>query len=98
MPRASSVNRAFSGFAIEKHTGAVISGPDIISRGFVFEDASQELLAEVKALVTDTLRTMIPEAKGDWALVSAKVRSVLKKFINKRMERRPMILPIITEI
>ncbi len=84
--------------AIEKQTGAVISGPDIVSRGFVFEDASQELLAEVKDLVSDTLLTMIPEAKGDWSLVSAKVRSVLKKFINKRMERRPMILPIITEI
>ena len=84
--------------AIEKQTGAVISGPDIVSRGFVFEDASQELLAEVKDLVSDTLRTMIPEARGDWALVSAKVRSALKKFIYKRMERRPMILPIIMEI
>ena len=84
--------------AIEKHTGRVVSGPDIVSRGFVFEDASQELLAEVKDLVTDTLRIMIPEAKGDWTIVSARVRSALKKFINKRMERRPMILPVIMEI
>ncbi len=84
--------------AIEKPTGKVVSGPDIVSRGFVFEDASQELLAEVKDLVTGHAPLMIPEAKGDWSLVSAKVRSVLKKFINKRMERRPMILPIIMEI
>ena len=84
--------------AIEKHTGAVVSGPDIISRGFVFEDASQELLAEVKDLVMDTLLIMIPEAKGDWSLVSARVRSALKKFINKRLERRPMILPVIMEV
>jgi hypothetical protein len=63
----------------------------------VFEDASQELLAEVKDVVMDTLLLMIPEAKGDWSLVSARVRSALKKFINKRMERRPMILPIIME-
>jgi ribonuclease J len=84
--------------AIEKHTGAVVSGPDIISRGFLFEDASQELLAEVKDLVTDTLRVMIPEAKGDWSLVAARVRSALKKFINKRLERRPMILPVIMEV
>jgi ribonuclease J len=83
---------------IEKATGKVVSGPDIVSRGFVFEDASQELLAEVKDVVLDTLTLMIPEAKGDWALVSAKVRAALKKFINKRMERRPMILPIIMEI
>ncbi len=83
---------------IEKTSGKVVSGPDIVSRGFVFEDASQELLAEVKDVVMDTLTLMIPEAKGDWALVSAKVRASLKKFINKRLERRPMILPLIMEI
>jgi ribonuclease J len=83
---------------IEKTSGKVVSGPDIVSRGFVFEDASQELLAEVKDVVMDTLLLMIPEAKGDWSLVSARVRTALKKFINKRMERRPMILPIIMEI
>ncbi len=83
---------------IETTTGRVVSGPDIVSRGFVFEDASQELLAEVKDVVLDTLTLMVPEAKGDWSLVSARVRSSLKKFIYKRMERRPMILPIIMEI
>jgi ribonuclease J len=83
---------------IEKVSGNVVTGPDIVSRGFVFEDASQELLAEVKDVVMDTLTLMIPEVKGDWSLVSARVRSALKKFINKRMERRPMILPIIMEI
>jgi len=84
--------------AIEQHTGAVVSGPDIISRGFVFEDASQELLAEVKQVVLDTLFVMIPEAKGDWSLVSARVRSSLKRFLNKRLDRRPMILPVIMEV
>jgi ribonuclease J len=84
--------------AIEQATGAVVSGPDIISRGFLFEDASQELLAEVRQVVLDTLQVMIPEAKGDWSLVSARVRSALKKFINKRLDRRPMILPVIMEV
>jgi ribonuclease J len=83
---------------IEKSSGRVVSGPDIVSRGFVFEDASQELLAEVRDVVLDTLTLMIPEAKGDWSLVSARVRTSLKKFINKRLERRPMILPVIMEI
>ncbi|MHB8844713.1 MAG: ribonuclease J [Nitrospirota bacterium] len=84
--------------AIEQATGRVVSGPDIVSRGFLFEDASQELLAEVKDIVLDTLQVMIPEAKGDWSLVSARVRSALKKFINKRLDRRPMILPVIMEV
>jgi len=84
--------------AIEQSTGKVVSGPDIISRGFLFEDASQELLAEVKQVVLDTLQVMIPEAKGDWSLVSARVRSAVKKFANKRLDRRPMILPVIMEV
>ncbi len=84
--------------SIEKLTGTVVSGPDIVSRGFLFEDASQELLAEVKDVVTDTLFVMLPEAKGDWSIVSAHVRSALKRFINKRLDRRPMILPIIMEV
>ena len=84
--------------AIEQASGRVVSGPDIVSRGFLFEDASQELLAEVKDVVLDTLLVMIPEAKGDWSLVSARVRSALKKFINKRLDRRPMILPVIMEV
>src|SRR5512139_271240 len=83
---------------IEQATGRVVSGPDIVSRGFLFEDASQELLAEVKDVVLDTLQVMIPEAKGDWSLVSARVRSSLKKFISKRLDRRPMILPVIMEV
>jgi ribonuclease J len=84
--------------AIEQATGRVVSGPDIVSRGFLFEDASQELLAEVKQVVLDTLQVMIPEAKGDWSLVSARVRSAVKKFANKRLDRRPMILPVIMEV
>lgn len=83
---------------IEKATGKVVSGPDIVSRGFIFEDASQDLMAEVRDVVMDTLTLMIPEAKGDWSIVSFRVRTALKKFINKRLERRPMILPIIMEI
>jgi len=83
---------------IEKMTGKVVSGPDIISRGFVFEDASQDLLAEVKDVVLDVITQMPPESKSEWSLVQAKVRSTLKKFIKKRMNRLPMIIPVIIEI
>lgn len=83
---------------IEQHTGKVISGPDIISRGFVFEDASQDLLAEVREVVNQVLLEMGQEIKSEWSVVQADVRSALKKFIYKRMERKPMILPIIMEV
>ncbi|MBI3393205.1 MAG: ribonuclease J [Nitrospirae bacterium] len=84
--------------AIEKQTGRLLSGPDIISRGFVFEDASQELFQEVREVVVGTLDEMGPEAKSEWTMVQARVRNLLKKFILKKMDRKPMILPVIIEI
>ncbi|OGW60597.1 MAG: ribonuclease J [Nitrospirae bacterium RBG_16_64_22] len=84
--------------AIEKQTGRLLSGPDIISRGFVFEDASQELLQEVREVVVGTLDEMGPEAKSEWTMVQARVRNLLKKFLLKKMDRKPMILPVIIEV
>ncbi len=83
---------------LEKLTGKVVSGPDIISRGFIFEDASSELMLEVKDVVDDLLVTMLPETKAEVGLVQNAVRAALKKFIKKRMSRLPMILPIVMEI
>ncbi|TAN40104.1 MAG: ribonuclease J [Nitrospirae bacterium] len=83
---------------IEKLTGAVISGPDIISRGFVFEDASQDIINEAREIVYTTIRQLDSEVIADRALLTAKIRSVLKKYLRNTMERMPMILPIIFEI
>jgi len=83
---------------LEKLTGAIISGPDIISRGFVFEDASQDIINDVKELVSVTLNELDSEMLSDKALVQAKIRSVLKKYLRNTMERKPMIMPIIFEV
>jgi len=83
---------------IAKLTGSIVSGPDIISRGFIFEDASQDVLNEVKELVYLTLSEMTPEIISDKALVQAKVRSVLKKYLRNTMDRKPMIMPLIFEV
>ncbi|MBI5632414.1 MAG: ribonuclease J [Nitrospirae bacterium] len=83
---------------IAKLTGSIVSGPDIISRGFIFEDASQDVLNDVKELVYLTLSEMTPEVITDKALVQAKVRSVLKKYLRNTMDRKPMIMPLIFEV
>ncbi len=83
---------------LEKLTGKVVSGPEIVSRGFIFEDASPELMLEVKDMVDDLLVAMTPETKSEVGLVQNAVRAALKKFIKKRMNRLPMILPIVMEI
>ncbi len=84
--------------AVEKLTGNIISGPDIISRGFIFEDASPEVMNDVRELVMDTLRQMGREMITDSSLLQAKLRSTLKKYLRNTMERRPMIMPIIVEV
>lgn len=84
--------------AIEKLTGNIVSGPDIISRGFIFEDASQEILNYVKELVYITVKDLDSEMIADKSLVQAKIRSVLKKYLRNTMDRMPMIMPIIYEV
>ena len=84
--------------AIEMLTGNIVSGPDIISRGFIFEDASQEILNYVKELVYITVKDLDSELIADKSLVQAKIRSVLKKYLRNTMDRMPMIMPIIYEV
>ncbi len=84
--------------AIEKLTGNIVSGPDIISRGFIFEDASPDVMNDVKELVSETLRQMDKEMITDPSLLQMKLRSTLKKYLRNTMERRPMIMPIIVEV
>ena len=84
--------------AIETLTGNIVSGPDIMSRGFIFEDASQDVMNDVKELVYLTLRELGSEMLADKTLVQAKIRSVLKKYLRNTMERKPMIVPIIYEV
>lgn len=84
--------------AVEKLTGRIVSGPDIISRGFIFEDVSQEIINDVREAVLNTIKEMDKEIASDATLLKAKLRSVLKKYIRNTMERSPMILPIIFEV
>jgi ribonuclease J len=84
--------------AIEKLTGKILSGPDIVSRGFIFEDASAELLGDVKDFISDTVSTLDREILIDASLLQAKIRNSLKRYLRNKMERRPLIMPIITEV
>lgn len=84
--------------AIDQASGEIIYGPDIVSRGFVFEDESQQYLDEAKKVVLDTLALRNAEVLADWSEVKQEVRRVLRRFFNKTIERRPVILPLILEM
>ncbi len=79
-------------------TGALIYGPDIVSRGFVFEDESQEYLETARCVVTSALDELNEEMRCDAEEVNTTVRQALRRFFKKTIERRPVILPVIMEM
>jgi ribonuclease J len=82
---------------LSKQAGAILSGPDIISRGFVYVRESEELLDEASKLVTQILNRCTAEKVNEWSSLKVSVRDGLGKFLYEKTKRRPMILPIIME-
>ncbi len=83
---------------MNKTNGEVVYGPDIVSRGFVFEDESQEYLEQTREVVTAALGEINEEMRCDCEEVNTTVRQALRRFFKKTIERRPVILPVIMEM
>lgn len=83
---------------INRETGAVAAGPDIVSRGFVYVRESEALMDEAKQLVKKTLRTCADRNIREWGNIKSNVRDELGNFIFQKTKRNPMILPIIMEV
>ncbi len=84
--------------AINEKTGELVYGPDIVTRGLVFEDISAPLPENATNIVMDTLGNINPEAKTEQFEVKEEIHRALRRFFNKTLERRPVILPLIIEI
>lgn len=78
--------------------GYLVSGPDIVSRGFVYVKESEELVERARRLVEATLLRQISKRCDDRMQLKSVIRDELSKFIFKETKRRPMILPIIMEL
>ncbi len=76
----------------------IISGPDIVSRGFVYVKESEELMARVKNAATQSLERILDKRIRDWAQVKGLIKDDLAKLIFKETKRKPMILPIIMDL
>jgi ribonuclease J len=79
-------------------SGSVVAGPDIVSRGFAHLPDDDALFEEARKLINTVLEGCSVEEKTDWSLIKQRIRSVLRKFLQKAVDRRPMILPVIIEI
>ncbi len=84
--------------AIDFSSGYVVSGPDIVSRGFVYVRESESLMAAAKAKVTEILSECNNENVYEWGMIKSNIKEALSKFFYEQTKRSPMILPIIMEV
>ena len=82
---------------IHQQSGELVSGPDLISRGFMGAEESEEVLEHAKKVVLETLNGMNRESRTDPAEVKEEVRKALRRFFRKKLERHPVVLPYIIE-
>ncbi len=84
--------------ALDRYVGKLVAGPEIVSRGFLHEEDSDALLNEIKALVCSAVDGFSEEERSDRALMQQRIKAVLKKHLQKTVERRPVILPVIIQV
>jgi ribonuclease J len=84
--------------AINPTSGELESEPEVVTRGFIHEEESSEIIAALKQLVSETVSTAAHEERIDYAVIKEKIRIALKRFIQKATGRRPMIIPVVVEV
>lgn len=84
--------------SIDAATGHVASGPDIVSRGFVYIRESEKLMDEAQKLVYNTLEDCANSGMREWNALKQNIKDELSRFLYRKTKRSPMILPIIMEI
>lgn len=83
---------------LEKYSNQVLSGPDIVSRGFVYVRESENLMDECRYVVNDALDRCLNSKVTDWGKIKMEIKDTLSEYLWKKTKRNPMILPIIMEV
>ena len=84
--------------ALSGEDSSLISGPEIVTRGFIYEKESEDLIEEMKRVIFESLESCRHQRITDWAGIKNKVRTNLTGYLYKTTKRSPMILPVIAEI
>jgi ribonuclease J len=84
--------------ALDRASGDILYGPDLVSRGFLHPEDSEALFDETRQRVTELLEDMGPEEELDFDNVRTSVREVVQKYLRKKTNRRPVVVPVIMEI
>ncbi|CDE43144.1 beta-lactamase domain protein [Clostridium sp. CAG:411] len=83
---------------LEKYSNQVLSGPDLVSRGFVYVRESENLMEEAKEVVNSALEHCLATNVTDWGKIKTEIKDTLSDYLWKKTKRNPMILPIIMEV
>ena len=83
---------------LEKGSGMVMAGPDIVSRGFVYVRESESLIEDCRMVVEEAIQDNTGRGSADWNKLKTAIRDALGEFLWKRTKRSPMILPTISEV
>ena len=83
---------------MDSNTGEIVSGPDVVSRGFVYVRESETLMDDLKKVIRQEVKTFEEDGIRDWATIKSTLKDDLRDYIFQRTKRNPMILPIILEV
>ncbi len=83
---------------INKQTGKILLGPEIISRGFVYVRESEELIDRARDITKEAVENLLENNNVEWSVIKSTIRDALGKHLYEKTKRRPMIMPIIMEL
>ena len=83
---------------LSSEDGSVITGPDIITRGFIYVKESEELMEELREVALEAIDRCARKRTRDWAVIKSAIKNDLSGYLYKQTKRNPMILPVIMEI
>ena len=84
--------------SLSGETGDLVSGPDIITRGFVYVKESESLMEELREVALEALEVCQARSISDWATIKSAMKGEMSRYLYKKTKRNPMILPVIMEV
>ena len=84
--------------AVDKASNMLVSGPEIVSRGFVYVKEADAMMEEARGIAADAIEDCLGKGPADTGKIKSTLKDVLGQYVWKKTERRPMILPIILDV
>jgi len=82
---------------VDVKSGAILTGPEVITRGWIYEEEAEDLLEQCQAVVRDAVKQAFDRGAGDIESLQRQVRRAAGKFVSDQTKRKPMIVPVVME-